>query len=252
MRERDDTDKVFDAIADPEITTVVQVAPAVRTAWAEEMGLSRKEATPEHMVAALKELGFDYVFDTDFTADLTIMEEGSEFLERLAHKEDYTWPMFTSCCPAWVRYMKGHRPDQIHQLSTAKSPQQMFGSACKELFKKTKDLDPNKVFCVSIMPCLAKKYECSVKEMHQLSENGDVDCSLTVREFQRMMKRSGIKPSEVSPVPFDSPLGEGTGAGHIFGATGGVMEAALRTAYFVVMGENPPADLFKDVRGMDG
>lgn len=246
LQERDDIQKVYDAIDDPEITTMVQVAPAVRTAWAEELGLDRKEATPQHMVAALKEIGFDYVFDTDWSADLTIMEEGNEFLQRMAHREDYQWPMFTSCCPAWVRYMKGHRPDQIHQLSSAKSPQQMFGPAAKELFNIKEGLDKDKIFCCSIMPCVAKKYEAGVPEMD------DVDCSLTVREFQRMMKTAGIHPANVEPVEFDSPLGEATGAAHIFGATGGVMEAALRTAYFYIMGENPDADLFQGVRGMDG
>lgn len=253
LYERGDIVKVMRAINDPKKTTVVQVAPAVRTAWAEEMGLSREEATPEVMAGALKKLGFDYVFDTDWSADLTIMEEGTEFLDRLAHKENYQWPMFTSCCPGWVRYMKANRPEQIHQLSSAKSPQQMFGSACKELFKKTKDLDPKDVFCVSIMPCLAKKYECGVPELNDVApEVKDVDASITVREFQRMMRLEGIKPANVEPRPFDVPLGEGTGAAVIFGATGGVMEAALRTAYAVVIGENPPADAFKDVRGLDG
>ena len=253
LTERNDTYKVQEALDDPEITTVVQVAPAVRTAWAEEMGLSRKQATMEHLVAALKEIGFDYVYDTDFAADLTIMEEGTEFLERLAHKKDYAWPMFTSCCPGWVRYMKFNRPDQVKQLSTAKSPQQMFGAACKEYLKKTKKIAPEKVYCVSIMPCIAKKYECAVPEVNDVKRGVvDVDASLTVREFQRMMKVANIKPQNLKPVPFDTPMGEATGAGHIFGATGGVMEAALRTAYFVIYGKNPPADAFKNVRGMDG
>ena len=253
LTERNDTYKVQAALDDPEITTVVQVAPAVRAAWAEEMGLSRKQATMEHMVAALKQIGFDYVFDTDFAADLTIMEEGTEFLTRLKHKKDYAWPMFTSCCPGWVRYLKFNRPNQVKQLSTAKSPQQMFGAACKELFKTKYKIPPEKVYCVSIMPCLAKKYECSVPEVNDVKRDViDVDASLTVREFQRMMKLADIKPQNLKPVPFDDPMGEATGAGHIFGATGGVMEAALRTAYFVLNKKNPPADLFKGVRGMDG
>ena len=253
LTERNDTYKVQAALDDPEITTVVQVAPAVRSAWAEEMGLSRKQATMEHMVAALKQIGFDYVFDTDFAADLTIMEEGTEFLTRLKHKKDYAWPMFTSCCPGWVRYLKFNRPNQVKQLSTAKSPQQMFGAACKELFKTKYKIPPEKVYCVSIMPCLAKKYECSVPEVNDVKRDvKDVDASLTVREFQRMMKVADIKPQNLNPVPFDDPMGEATGAGHIFGATGGVMEAALRTAYFVLNKKNPPADLFKGVRGMDG
>ena len=253
LSERDDISKVQAAIDNPEITTVVQVAPAVRAAWAEESGLSRKQATMGKMVSALKQLGFDYVFDTDWAADLTIMEEGMEFLERLTHKEKYTWPMFTSCCPGWVRYLKANRPDQVKQLSSAKSPQQMFGAACKEYFKIKENIEPKKVFCVSIMPCLAKKYECAVKQVNDVEKGvSDVDASLTVREFQRMLKSSNVNFKTLKSVPFDSPLGEATGAGHIFGATGGVMEAALRTVYFVVTGKNPPADAFKKVRGMDG
>ena len=181
------------------------------------------------------------------------MEEGMEFLERLTHKEKYTWPMFTSCCPGWVRYLKANRPDQVKQLSSAKSPQQMFGAACKEYFKIKENIEPKKVFCVSIMPCLAKKYECAVKQVNDVEKGvSDVDASLTVREFQRMLKSSNVNFKTLKSVPFDSPLGEATGAGHIFGATGGVMEAALRTVYFVVTGKNPPADAFKKVRGMDG
>ena len=253
LSERDDICKVQAALDNPEITTAVQVAPAVRTAWAEEMGLSRKQATMGHMVAALKAIGFDYVFDTDFAADLTIMEEGTEFLTRLKHKKDYKWPMFTSCCPGWVRYLKLNRPGQVKQLSTAKSPQQMFGAACKEWFKTKHNIAPEKMYCVSIMPCLAKKYECDVPELNDVKRGvKDVDNSLTVREFQRLMKVYNVDPTKLKPVDFDSPLGEATGAAHIFGATGGVMEAALRTAYAVVVGKNPPADLFKSVRGMDG
>lgn len=181
------------------------------------------------------------------------MEEGTEFLERIANKENYQWPMFTSCCPGWVRYIKINRPSQVKQLSSAKSPQQMFGAVCKDMFKTLHKLDPENVFCVSIMPCLAKKYECDVPEVNDVAEGvKDVDASLTVREFQRMMKIANIKPADLIPAPFDEPLGEATGAGHIFGATGGVMEAALRTAYAVVVGENPPADAFKDVRGIQG
>lgn len=149
--------------------------------------------------------------------------------------------------------MKHNRPDQVKQLSSAKSPQQMFGAACKELFKQKYKIEPEKVFCVSIMPCLAKKYECSVPQVNDVKRGvKDVDASLTVREFQRMMRLANIKPKDLDPVPFDDPMGEATGAGHIFGATGGVMEAALRTAYFVVNKKNPPADFFKKVRGMEG
>ena len=252
LRERDDTDLVWAAIADPEITTVVQVAPAVRAAWGESLGLTREQATPGKMVAALRALGFDYVYDTNFAADLTIMEEGTELLERLAHKDEYEFPMFTSCCPGWVRYMKGHHPEKVPMLSTSKSPQQMFGATVKAYFEKTKGLDPRKVFCVSIMPCTAKKYECGVPQLSDASPLGDVDVALTTREMIRMVNRQQVIPQMLPEDTFDSPLGEGTGAAVIFGATGGVMEAALRTAYFVVTGENPNADAFSDVRGMDG
>lgn len=249
---RDDTMTVMEAINDPEITTVVQVAPAVRSAWGESLGMTHEEATEGLMVNALRKIGFDYVFDTDWAADLTIMEEANEFLERLAHKDEYQFPMFTSCCPGWVRYMKGHRPDQIPMLSTSKSPQQMFGPAVKTLFKKTKDLDPEKVFCVSIMPCVAKKYECAVEELRDVSPIGDVDASLTTREMIRLAKAHSITAEALEEDQFDNPLGVATGAGVIFGATGGVMEAALRTAYYAVVGENPDPDAFKDVRGIEG
>ncbi len=252
LRARDDTKLVLDALADPEITTVVQVAPAVRSAWGESLGLTHEEATPGLMANALRKIGFDYVFDTDFAADLTILEEANEFLERLNHKDEYQFPMFTSCCPGWVRYMKGHRPDQVPMLSTSKSPQQMFGPAVKSLFKKEKDLDPEKVFCVSIMPCVAKKYECAVEELRDVSEKGDVDASLTTREMIRLAKVCGITADALEEDNFDNPLGIATGAAVIFGATGGVMEAALRTAYFAVVGENPDPDAFKDVRGIEG
>jgi len=250
LSERDDIKKVMDAINDPEITTMVQVAPAVRTAWADVLGIPREEATMGMMANALRKLGFDYVFDTDCAADLTIMEEGSELLERLAHADEHKWPMFTSCCPAWVRYMKKHRPGQIKQLSTAKSPQQMFGSAAKALYGKKEGLAPEKIFCVSIMPCVAKKYECSVSEMWNVDEQGktpDVDASLTTRELTRWIRMANIQASELVEDTFDNPMGEATGAGHIFGATGGVMIAALRTAYAVVVGKNPDPDMFSDM-----
>lgn len=249
---RDDTQRVLDAIADPEITTVVQVAPAVRSAWGESLGLSHEEATPGLMANALRKMGFDYVYDTNFAADLTIMEEANEFLERVSHADQYKFPMFTSCCPGWLRYMKGHRPDQIPMLSTSKSPQQMFGPAVKSLLKKEQGIEPEKVFCVSIMPCVAKKYECDVEELRDVSSIGDVDASLTTREMVRMVVASGITADSLEEDQFDNPLGVGTGAAVIFGATGGVMEAALRTAYFAVVGENPDPDAFKDVRGIEG
>ena len=161
LRERDDTEDVLDALADPEITTVVQVAPAVRVAWAEEFGLTPGPATTGKMVSALKRLGFDYVFDTNFSADLTIMEEGTEFVERFTHREDYQWPMFTSCCPGWVRFVKSNYPEFTDNLSSAKSPQQMFGAVAKTYFAEKMGLDPHKVKVISIMPCLAKKEEAA-------------------------------------------------------------------------------------------
>ena len=253
LRERDDTDRVLAALADPDITTVIQIAPAVRTAWGDALGLTREEATPGKMVNALRKLGFDYIFDTDFAADLTIMEEGTELLGRLANRDDYEWPMFTSCCPGWVRYMKGNRSEQIPQLSSAKSPQQMFGAAMKTYFMQEKGLEPSKVCCISVMPCVAKKYEVGVEEMWSVEKGTpDVDISLTTREMVRMLKSDFVSIEDLVEDEFDHPLGVATGAGHIFGATGGVMEAALRTAYFAVTGENPDPDAFADVRGMDG
>ena len=249
---RDDTQIVLDAIADPEITTVVQVAPAVRSAWGESLGLTHEEATPGLMANALRKMGFDYVFDTNFAADLTILEEANEFLERVKNADQYEFPMFTSCCPGWIRYMKGHHPDKIPMLSTSKSPQQMFGPAVKSLFKKEKGLEPEKVFCVSIMPCVAKKYECDVEQLRDVSSIGDVDASLTTREMVRLAVAKGITADALEEDDFDNPLGIATGAAVIFGATGGVMEAALRTAYFAIVGENPDPDAFKDVRGIQG
>ena len=252
LRERDDLYKLRDALADKDKITIVQVAPAVRTAWADQMNLPDDEATMGKLVCALKKIGADYVFDTNFTADLTIMEEGSEFLERLAHKEDYQWPMFTSCCPGWVRFAKTQYPDMVKQLSTAKSPQQMFGAMAKTFIAQKLGVDSEKVFSVSIMPCLAKKYECQVPEVNDAGHGQDVDMVLTTREIARLIKADAIDPKELVDTPYDGIFGEGSGAAVIFGATGGVMEAALRSAYYLVTGSNPDPDTFSDVRGMDG
>ena len=251
LYERDDTTIAFEALADPDVVTVVQIAPAVRVAWGESLGLTKEEASAERMVAALKKLGFDYVFDTNFTADLTIMEEGSEFIERLTHKEEYSWPMFTSCCPGWVRFIKSEYEDMVPQLSTAKSPQQMFGAIAKSYFADTLDIDPSKIFCVSIMPCTAKKHECAIPVFKDACGDPDVDIVLTTREMDRMLKAEYIDISAMPEEEFDSPLGEGTGAAVIFGTQAGVMEAALRSAYFIVTGDNPDADAFKEVRNRD-
>ena len=246
---RDDTNAVFDALEDPNITTVIQVAPAVRVAWAESFGLDTALATTGRMVAALRRIGFDYVFDTNFTADLTIMEEGSEFLQRFTHKNQYRWPMFTSCCPGWVRFVKGQFPAWTENLSTAKSPQQMFGAVAKSYFAQRKGIDPHKMFVVSVMPCISKKSECRLPTMRDACGDPDVDAVLTTRELARLLRSEHILPQDLPEESFDSPLGSGTGAAVIFGATGGVMDAALRSAYFLVTGANPDPDAFAQVRG---
>ena len=251
LRERDDTEPVLDILADSSLTTVVQVAPAVRVAWAEEMGLKPGPAATRKMVAALKRLGFHYIFDTNFAADLTIMEEGSEFVERFTHRDQYQWPMFTSCCPGWVRFVKSNYPEFTANLSTAKSPQQMFGAVAKSYFAEKMGLDPHKMRVVSIMPCLAKKAEAALEPLRDACGDPDVDVVLTTRELIRMVRADKILVENLPEEEFDSPLGTGTGAAVVFGATGGVMDAALRSAYYLVTGRNPNADTFRAVRGMD-
>ena len=248
---RDDTNRVLRALADPNIITVVQVAPAVRVAWAEVLGgvNKNKQMPVGKMVSALKRMGFDYVFDTNFTADLTIMEEGSEFVQRFTHRGKYRWPMFTSCCPGWVRFLKTQYPAYTENLSTAKSPQQMFGAVAKSYFAEKIGADPKNIFVVSIMPCSAKKAECELPNMQDAYGNPDVDAVLTTREMVRLFRSDCIVPSDLEETEFDSPLGSGTGAAVIFGATGGVMDAALRSAYYLVTGKNPDPDAFSEVRG---
>ena len=246
---RDDTAKVLWALASPDVTTVVQVAPAVRAAWAESFGLDAETGSVGRMVAALKRIGFDYVFDTNFAADLTIMEESSEFLERFTHRGKYRWPMFTSCCPGWVRFLKSQYPDYVDCLSTAKSPQQMFGAVAKSYFAKKIGKDPHKIVVVSIMPCSAKKAESELPTMKDACGDRDVDFVLTTREMNRLFRSEYIDPCDLEEMEFDSPLGTGTGAAVIFGATGGVMDAALRTAYYLVTRRNPDPDAFSEVRG---
>ena len=202
--------------------------------------------------AALRELGFNYVFDTDFAADLTIMEEGSEFIERFTHKDQYQWPMFTSCCPGWVRFVKSQYPELTDNLSTAKSPQQMFGAVAKSYFAEKVGIDPKRLFVVSIMPCVSKKSECALPTMKNDAGDPDVDVSITTRELNIMMRANHIEPKYLPEEEFDSPLGSATGAAVVFGTTGGVMDAALRSAYFLVTGKNPDPDAFTAVRGMDG
>ena len=251
LRERDDTQKAFDAFSNPDKVTVVQIAPAVRAAWGESLGLKREEATINKLVSAIRKMGADYVFDTVFSADLTIMEEGSEFLERLQKGDLDKYPMFTSCCPGWLRFIKSQFPELVPQLSTAKSPQQMFGATTKSYFAQKLGIAPEKIFCISVMPCVAKKQESTMELFYEEFAGKDVDLVLTTREIDRMIRADHIDATLLEEEEFDQPLKEGTGAGVIFGATGGVMEAALRSAYYLVTGKNPDADAFKEVRGLE-
>ena len=245
-------DEAWEALADPNIRVVAQVAPAVRVAVGDHYGLTKGKSVMGKIVNALHRMGFDEVYDTTFSADLTIMEEGSEFLERLKHKEDYQWPMFTSCCPGWVRFLKSQYPDMVDCLSTAKSPQQMQGAIIKNYFADKIHEDPENIFSVSIMPCIAKKAECALPTMDSTGTGPDVDVVLNTREFVDYMKSLNIDVYGLPEDRFDSPCGEGTGAAVIFGTTGGVMEAALRSCYYLATGENPDPDAFHSVRGMDG
>ena len=300
LRARDDIDAVLEALADPDVVCAVQVAPAVRTSWSETLDLPAELATEGRLAATFRALGFDYVFDTNFGADMTIMEEGSELLERLGGKG--TMPMFTSCCPGWVRYLKINHPDKLAHLSSAKSPQQMFGALLKEYVGPKLGMVPprqgvhelagvregaglgigvstnpvgtgandnasvaaagetsaaasgpmgKRIFNVSCMPCVAKKYEAAVEEMVRETEP-DVDAVLTVRELGRLIRLMHVNVAALDETPFDDPMNEGSGAAVIVGATGGVMEAALRSAYFLVNGTNPDPDAFVEVRGLDG
>ena len=252
LQARDDTRRAFDMLNDKDLITVIQIAPAVRAAWGESLGLSREKATVNRLVAAMRRMGFNYVFDTNFSADLTIMEEGSEFLQRLSNRESYSWPMFTSCCPGWMRFIKSQYPEMVKNLSTAKSPQQMFGAVAKSYFAKIIGVDPHKIRCISVMPCIAKKQEADIPVMNDACGDPDVDLVLTTREIVRMIKAEHIDVNSLEEEEFDSPLGVSSGAGAIFGATGGVMEAALRSAYYLVTGKNPSTDAFKGVRGQEG
>ena len=252
LRERDDTEKVWDAIADDKKVVVAQVAPAVRAAWGEALGLSREEATVGKIMDALKKMGIDYVFDTSFTADLTIMEEGNEFLQRFTKGELNLRPMFTSCCPGWVRFLKSQYPHLVPQLSTAKSPQQMFGSVMKSYFAESIGVKPENMFTVSIMPCVAKKGESNMELFYGEYAGHETDVVLTTRELTRMIRSAHIDPASLVDRECDPLMKEWTGAGVIFGTTGGVMEAALRSAHYLVTGRNPDPDAFKIVRNPGG
>ena len=248
LRERNDTEKVWEALSDPNKIVVTQVAPAVRTAWGEEFGLQPNEATVGMILDALKKMGADYVFDTCFSADLTIMEEATEFIQRFTSGELKERPMFTSCCPGWVRFAKSQFPHMVKYLSSAKSPQQMFGTVMKTYFAQKLGVSPEQIFTVSIMPCLAKKGEQEMELFHGEYAGKDIDVVLTTREFVKMIRAAHISPETLKNRESDRPMQEGTGAGVIFGTTGGVMEAALRSAYFFLKGENAAADAFQAVR----
>ena len=252
LSERDDTEKVWEAIENKEKIVVAQVAPAVRTAWGEELGLSGADAPVGKIFDALKRMGVDYAFDTVFSADLTIMEESTEFIKRFTSGELKERPMFTSCCPGWVRFVKSQYPELTDNLSTAKSPQQMFGAVAKSYFAEKVGIDSKRLFVVSIMPCVSKKSECALPTMKNDAGDPDVDVSITTRELNIMMRANHIEPKYLPEEEFDSPLGSATGAAVVFGATGGVMDAALRSAYFLITGKNPDPDAFTAVRGMDG
>lgn len=242
--------KLWDRLGNPDVVTVAQIAPAVRVAIGEEFGMQPGELSSRKIYTALRRIGFDYVFDTNFSADLTIMEEATEFVQRLT--TGGVLPMFTSCCPGWVDYAEKNYHDLLPHLSTAKSPQQMMGAMIKTYWARQMNIDPAKICSVSIMPCTAKKYESRRDEYMKSSGYSDVDISLTTREFARLIRQAGIDFADLTESDADNPLGVYSGAGTIFGATGGVMEAALRTAYHIVTGgELADIDLMP-VRGLEG
>ncbi|HHY04807.1 MAG TPA: 4Fe-4S binding protein [Thermoanaerobacterales bacterium] len=247
--EKDDTQKVWDALNDPDKFVIVQTAPAIRASLGEEFGMDPGSLVTGQMVTALRNLGFDRVFDTDFTADLTIIEEGNELLERL--ENNGVLPMITSCSPGWINFIEKFYPELLQHLSSCKSPQQMFGALAKTYYAQKENISPEKMFVVSVMPCTAKKYEAARPEMNS-SGYRDVDVVLTTRELGRMLKEAGINLAILEPGKFDEPLGISTGAGAIFGTSGGVMEAALRTVYEVVTGKELENIDFTDVRGLEG
>ncbi|NLT21046.1 MAG: 4Fe-4S binding protein [Syntrophomonadaceae bacterium] len=247
--ENEQIDEFLAAVADPDKIVVTQIAPAIRLAIGEEVGMNTGELPMEVFVTGLRQMGFDHVLHTNFTADLTILEEGNELLNRL--KEGGTLPMFTSCSPGWINFCETFYPDLLDNLSTCKSPQQMFGSLVKTYWAEKMGIDPAKIYSVSIMPCTAKKYEASRPEMNS-SGYRDVDLVLTTREIGRLFRMSGMDFNQLPPSDFDSWMGKYTGAAVIFGATGGVMEAALRTVYEVVTEQELKDVNFTGVRGMEG
>lgn len=249
IHEKDQTQKVWDALNDPEKHVIVQTAPSIRATIGEAFGMPIGTDATGKMVAALRRLGFDGVYDTDFAADMTIMEEAHELLERV--KNGGTLPLITSCSPGWVSFCEHYYPEFIPNLSTCKSPQQMFGAIAKTWYAKKHNIDPKNLFVVGVMPCTAKKFEVN-REDENAAGVPDCDVALTTREISRMMKRAGLDFVNLPDEEFDAPLGESTGAGTIFGATGGVMEAALRTAVYWLTGDEASPVDFVEVRGMDG
>jgi NADP-reducing hydrogenase subunit HndD len=249
IHEKDDTDQVWEALTNPKKHVIVQVAPSIRVSIAEEFEQPAGELSTGKLVAALRELGFKKVFDTDFSADLTIMEEGSELLQRV--QNGGVLPMMTSCCPGWIKYIEHYYPEWLPHVSSCKSPQQMFGALAKTYYAKLAGIAAEDIFLVSVMPCIAKKFESSRPEM-RASGYRDVDVVLTTRELGRMLRHQGIEFNMLTECEFDAPLGISTGAAAIFGATGGVMEAALRTVYEVVTGKTLEKLDFSEIRGMQG
>ena len=255
LTERDNTDRLMSDLCNPDKIVIAQPAPAVRVALGEEFGMAPGTIVTGKLAASLRYLGFDYVFDTDFGADLTIMEEGAEILQRLKAFLDgdkqVKLPIMTSCCPAWVNFFEHNYPDLLEYPSTAKSPAQMFGAIAKTYWAQKMGIPREKLVVVSIMPCLAKKYECE-REEFSVNGNPDVDYSISTRELARLIKRANICFKDLPESDFDRPLGESSGAAAIFGATGGVMEAALRTVYEVYTGNTLPRIEFAAVRGLEG
>lgn len=255
LTEVDHTNEIIRALSDPSKTVIVQTAPAVRAALGEEFGMEPGTLVTGKLVAALRRLGFDYVFDTDFGADLTIMEEGTEFLNRIkgymAGDTSVRLPILTSCCPGWVNFFEHNFPDLLDVPSTAKSPQQMFGAIAKTYFADKIGVNRNDLVVVSIMPCLAKKYECQRNEF-KVNGNPDVDYSISTRELAAFIKLANIDFIDLPDEDFDDPLGESSGAGVIFGNTGGVIEAACRTAYELYTGKKLEKIEFEQLRGLEG
>ena len=245
LKEKDDTKLVFRKLRDKDTYVVVQTAPAVRVALGEEFGMPIGTNVEGKMVTALKRLGFDKVFDTNTGADLTILEEANEFIERLQENKEI--PMITSCSPGWIKYIEMNYPELLGHLSSCKSPHQMFGAILKSYYAEKQGIDPKKMFVVSVMPCVAKKFERTREEMPD-----DVDAVITTRELARMIKQANIEFTGLEDSTFDDPMGEATGAAAIFGTTGGVMEAALRTAYETVTGKELKEVNFEEVRGKKG